>query len=108
MLPVNTPNVGHALPGFDEDIVVEVFARVDKDGFHPEMSPPIPRHVRGLIGQLGEYQYLAADAAWGGTRRDAIRALAAHPWLTDIRVAESLYDEMAAAHRAYLPDRLLG
>jgi 6-phospho-beta-glucosidase len=107
VLPVNTPNVGGALPGFDEDIVVEVFAKVDKDGFHPEATPPIPRHVYGLIGHLAEYQYLAADAAWSGTRRDAIRALSAHPWVTEIRVAEKIYDEMAAAHRDYLPQRLL-
>jgi 6-phospho-beta-glucosidase len=107
VLPVNVPNVGGALPGFDEDVVVEIFARVDASGFHPEATPPIPRHVRGLIGQLAEYQYLAADAAWSGDRRDAIRALASHPWMTEIRLAESLYDEMAAAHREYLPTRLL-
>ena len=107
MLPVNAPNVGAALPGFDEDIVVENFARVDRHGFHPEQAPAIPRHVYGLIGQLAEYQYLTAEAAWSGTRRDAIRALASHPWLTEIRVAEALYDEMAAAHRDYLPARLL-
>ena len=107
VLPVNTPNVGGALPGLDEDVVVEVFARVDADGFHPEATPPLPRYVQGLIGQLAEYQYLAADAAWSGTRRDAVRALAAHPWMTEIRLAESLYDEMAAAHREHLPARLL-
>jgi 6-phospho-beta-glucosidase len=107
VLPVNTPNVGGALPGFDEDVVVEVFAKVDKDGFHPQATPAIPRHVRGLIGQLAEYQYLTADAAWGGSRRDAIRALSSHPWLTEIRVAEALYDEMAAVHREFLPERLV-
>ncbi len=107
VLPVNAPNIGGALPGFDEDVVVENFARVDREGIHPEASPAIPRHVRGLIGQLAEYQYLAADAAWSGSRRDAIRALSSHPWLTEIRVAEAVYDEMAAAHAAYLPARLL-
>jgi 6-phospho-beta-glucosidase len=107
VLPVNTPNVGGALPGFDEDIVVEVFARVDHDGVHPETTPALPRHVHGLIGQLAEYQSLTADAAWSGTRRDAVRALASHPWLTEIRLAEALYDEMAAAHREHLPERLL-
>ncbi len=107
VLPVNTPNVGHALPGFDEDVVVEVFARVDARGVHPEPSPALPRHVQGLIGQLGEYQWLTAEAAWKGDRRDAIRALASHPWLTEIREAETLYDEMAHAHRAHLPERLL-
>jgi len=107
VLPVNTPNVGGALAGFDEDIVVEVFARVDKDGVHPEATPALPRHVAGLIGQLAEYQYLTADAAWSGSRRDAVRALSSHPWLTEIRVAEALYDEMAAAQAALLPERLL-
>ena len=76
VLPVNTPNAGGALPGFDEDVVVEVFARVDRDGVHPEPTPALPRHVRGLIGMLAEYQWLAAEAAWEGDRRDAIRALA--------------------------------
>lgn len=107
VLPVNTPNVGGALPGFDEDLVVEVFARVDRDGVHPEATPALPRHVQGLIGALAEYQWLAAAAAWAGDRRDAIRALASHPWMTQIRTAEALYDEMAAAHREHLPARLL-
>jgi 6-phospho-beta-glucosidase len=107
VLPVNTPNVGGALAGFPEDLVVEVFARVDRAGVHPELMSPLPRHLRGLIGMLGEYQWLTAEAAWSGTRLDAIRALASHPWLLSIRRAEALYDEMAHAHRAYLPERLL-
>ena len=107
VLPVNVPNVGHVLPGFDEDLVVEVFARIDGAGVHPEPTPALPRHVQGLIGQLGEYQWLTAEAAWKGDRRDAIRALASHPWLTETREAAVVYDEMAHAHRAYLPERLL-
>ena len=87
--------------------MVEVFARVDAAGIHPEPMPPLPRHVRGLIGMLGEYQWLTAEAAWSGTRRDAIRALASHPWLPRPARAEALYDEMAAAHREHLPERLL-
>jgi 6-phospho-beta-glucosidase len=107
VLPVNAPNAGGALAGFPEDLVVEVFARVDRAGVHPERMPPLPRHVRGLIGMLGEHQWLTARAAWSGTRRDAVRALASHPWLLSLRKAEALYDEMAAAHRAHLPERLL-
>jgi 6-phospho-beta-glucosidase len=107
VLPVNTPNRGGALPGFPEDLVVEVYCRVDRAGVHPLPSKPLPRHVAGLIKMLGEYQRLAADAAWSGNRADAIRALASHPWVLSLDLAERLYDEMAAAHRAYLPDRLL-
>jgi 6-phospho-beta-glucosidase len=56
---------------------------------------------------LGEYQMLAAAAAWSGTRRDAIRALASHPLVFSLPVAEAVYADLAAAHAPYLPERLL-
>jgi 6-phospho-beta-glucosidase len=105
--PVNVPNRGCALPGFPEDLVVEVPAIVDRHGATPIQVPPLPRQVRGLIEMLGEYQALTAEAAWSGGRREAIAALASHPLVVSLSLAERLYDEMAAAHRAYLPDRLL-
>ena len=105
-LPVNQPNNG-ALPGFDDDVVTEVWCRVDASGAHQEPQKPLPHTVRGIVQTLAEYQYLAAEAAWKGTRRDAVTALVANPMVPSIEVAEHLYDEMAAAHRAYLPERLL-
>jgi len=63
--------------------------------------------VRGLIEALGACQALTAEAAWDGTRRDAIAALASHPLVVSLSLAERIYDDMAAAHRAHLPDRLL-
>ena len=105
--PVNVPNRGAVLPGFPEDLVVEVPGRISAAGIEPLAVSPLPRQVRGLIEQLGEHQALAAEAAWEGTRRDGIQALASHPLVVSLSTAEALYDEMAAAHRAYLPDRLL-
>ena len=105
--PVNVPNAGGALPGFPEDLVVEIPATVDRRGATPIPVPPLPRQVRGLIEMLGEYQALTAEAAWSGGRREAVRALASNPLVVSLSLAERLYDEMAAAHRAYLPDRLL-
>jgi 6-phospho-beta-glucosidase len=105
--PVNVPNAGGVLPGFLDDLVVEVPARVSAAGIEPIPVPPLPRHLRGLIEALGEYQALAAEAAWSGSRRAGIRALAAHPLVATLPKAETLYDDLAAAHRAYLPDRLL-
>jgi 6-phospho-beta-glucosidase len=55
---------------------------------------------------LGEYQALAAEAAWNGTRRDAVRALASHPLVFSLHKAEAIYNELAAAQRDYLPARL--
>jgi 6-phospho-beta-glucosidase len=105
--PVNVPNRGGVLPGFPEDLVVEVPGRIDASGIEPLSVPPLPRQVRGLIEQLGEYQALAAEAAWEGGRREAIQALAANPLVLSLSTAEAMYDEMAAAHRDHLPDRLL-
>ena len=105
--PVNVPNRGAPLPGFPEDLVVEVPAVVDRRGAHPIGQPPLPANVRGLIEALGAYQSLTAEAAWSGGRREAVAALAAHPLVVSLSLAERLYDEMAAAHRAHLPDRLV-
>lgn len=106
-LPVNLPNAGGVLPGFDEDTVVEVWCTVDGNGAHPVPQEPLPHSVRGITQTLAEFQRLAADAAWSGDRRDAVRALTAHPFVRNLNVAEELYDELAYANRDFLPDRLL-
>jgi 6-phospho-beta-glucosidase len=105
--PVNVPNAAGVMPGFPNDLVVEVPAIVGRDGATPIAVPALPRQVRGLIEALGEYQALTAEAAWTGTRHDAIVALTAHPLVVSLSKAEAIYDEMAAAHRAWLPERLL-
>lgn len=106
VLPVNVPNRG-ALPGFPDDLVVEITGRCDARGIEPLAQPALPRHVLGLVEMLGEYQALAAEAAWSGTRKDAIRALAGNPLVLSLDAAEAVYDDMAAAHARYLPERLL-
>jgi 6-phospho-beta-glucosidase len=105
--PVNVPNRGEVLPGFPDDLVVEVEGRCDAGGIEALPARPLPRHVRGLVEMLGEYQALAAEAAWRGTRLDGIRALCANPLVLNLEVAERVYDALADAHRAYLPQRLL-
>jgi 6-phospho-beta-glucosidase len=104
-LPVNVPNRG-SIPGFPDALVVETLGRCDAGGIEPLPMPGLPTHLRGLVEALGEYQQAAADAAWSGGARDAVRALAAHPLVRSVDLAERLYGEMAAAHRRYLPERL--
>jgi 6-phospho-beta-glucosidase len=105
-LPVNVPNRG-SVPGFSDTLVVETLGRCDADGVHPLPMPGLPTHLRGLVEALGEYQQAAADAAWSGDARDGVRALAAHPLVRSVDLAERLYGELAAAHRDYLPARLV-
>jgi 6-phospho-beta-glucosidase len=106
LLPVNVPNRG-AIPDLADGVVVETLGVVDAAGIAPVSLGPLPRQPAGLVRDLAEYQVLAASAAWNGTRRDAIQALLANPLCRSLTKAEALYDELAAAHRAYLPDRLL-
>ncbi len=103
---VNVPNQG-SIADFPDDLVVETTGYVDRNGVVPLVHGHLPRHVLGLVQMLGEYQALTAEAAWSGTRRDAIRALASNPLVLSPAKAEMFYDEMAAAHRQYLPERLL-
>jgi 6-phospho-beta-glucosidase len=103
---VNVPNRG-AIPGLPDDLVVELTGYVDRNGVTPLVQGPLPRQVSGLVQMLGEYQALTAEAAWSGNRKDAVRALASNPLIPSLTKAEAIYDEMAAAHRHYLPERLL-
>ena len=104
--PVNVPGRG-AVANFPEDLVVEVPGYVDKNGVVPIAQGHLPRQVSGLVEMLGEYQALAAEAAWSGTRQEAIQALASNPLVLSPGKAETIYDEMAFALKDYLPARLL-
>ena len=104
--PCNVPNNG-AITTFAADRVVEVPCLVNRHGATPVVSGAVPAPVVGLVQMLGAYQALTAEAAWSGDRQAAIRALASNPLVFDLRKATAIYDEMAAAHRAFLPERLL-
>jgi 6-phospho-beta-glucosidase len=105
-LPVNVPN-GGSVPGLPKSLVVETLGACGRNGVQPLPMPGLPVHLRGLIDALGAYQQAAADAAWSGGPHEAIQALAAHPLVRSVEVAERLYRELAAAHRERLPARLV-
>jgi 6-phospho-beta-glucosidase len=105
-LPVNVPNRG-SVPGLPDTLVVETLGVCDHNGVQPLPMPGLPAHLRGLVDALGAYQQAAADAAWSGGPHEAIQALASHPLVRSVELAEELYREMAAAHREQLPARLV-
>jgi 6-phospho-beta-glucosidase len=105
-LPVNVPNRG-SVPGLPDTLVVETLGVCDRNGVQPLPMPGLPAHLRGLVDALGAYQQAAADAAWSGGPHEAIQALASHPLVRSVELAEELYREMAAAHSEQLPARLL-
>ena len=106
ILPVNIPNRG-VLPDLPDDRVVEIRGYLDRNGVVGLADGHLPPQTLPLVKALAEYQYLTAEAAWCGRRADAIQALVSHPLVLSLEKAEKMYDEMAAAHQDYLPERLL-
>lgn len=106
VLPVNVPNRG-SISNLPDDRVVETQGFLDRHGIAPLAMGALPPQVLGLVEMLSEYQSLTAQAAWSGGKRDAVRALASNPLVFSLHKAQAIYDEMAAAHAQYLPERLL-
>lgn len=103
---LNVMNNG-ALPGFNDERVVEVPCSVDENGAHPIKQKPMPHEGLGVIKMLAEYQALTAQVAWQGDRKSAICALASNPLVQSMTKAEALVDEMIVAHKQHLPETFL-
>ena len=93
-----------ALPDLPDDAVVEIPARIDRDGAHPLPLAPLAPEMRGLVagrqGLRAPGDRGAPSAATGGSRCGPC-------WRTrssrDYDVAAPLLDALLEANRAYLP-----
>ena len=99
---VNVRN-GGCLPDLSPDAVVEIPARVDRDGAHPLPLAPLDPLMRGLVQQMKAYEELAVAAARSGDRSIALKALLANPLVRNWEVARPLLDALLEANRAHLP-----
>jgi 6-phospho-beta-glucosidase len=88
------------LAGLADDDVVEVPARVGRDGAVPVPQPPLAPELLGLVQHVAAYERLAASAAARGDRDAARLALLAHPLVRDYRLADGLSDRMLAQDAA--------
>ena len=95
---------GEAVPGLSPDDVVEVPARIDRDGAHPVAQPPMSAEMLALVLAAKEYERLAIRAARSGAREDARLALEANP-LVGPRIGDvnPLLDALLEANQAHLP-----
>jgi 6-phospho-beta-glucosidase len=91
-----------AIPDLPASAVVEVPARVDRDGAHPLPLAPLAADQRGLIQAVKAYEELAIQAATTGDRRTALLALGANP-LVGAEVAPPLLGALLEANEVYLP-----
>ncbi|PVC87203.1 6-phospho-beta-glucosidase [Streptomyces sp. CS131] len=98
---VNTYNNG-TLPFLADDAVIEVQARVGRDGATPLAVPALDPLYAGLIANVTAYEDLALEAALRGGRDRVFKALLAHPLIGQFDYAEGLTDRLIAHNREHL------
>ena len=92
-----------ALPDLPDHAVVEIPARIDRDGAHALPLAPLAPEMRGLVQAAKAYEELTVAAACSGDRRTALRALIANPLVGEWAIAEPLLDALLEANRSHLP-----
>lgn len=91
-LILNVRNNG-TLPDVDADAVVEIPCTVDAKGAHPVVGATVPDFGRGLVTTIKYVERQTLEAALGGSRSAALRALASHPLVDSVRVARALLED---------------
>jgi len=99
---VNVRN-GGAIPDLPDDAVVEIPARIDRDGARPAPLLPLAPELLGLVQHAKAYERLTVRAAMSGDRTVALKALATNPLVRDYGTAGPLLDALLEANRQYLP-----
>jgi 6-phospho-beta-glucosidase len=80
------------LPFLDADAIVEVPCVVDAGGIRPIAIGSVPLEAAALIQQVRAAERVAIAAAESGSRRLALKALALHPLVPSVDVAERILD----------------
>ena len=91
-----------ALPDLPADAVVEIPARIERDGAHPQPLDSLPPEMLGLVQQVKAYERLAVRAAIDGDRKVALKALLANPLVGQYPIASALLDALLEANRKHL------
>lgn len=92
-----------AIPNLPDDAVVEVAARVDRDGAHSLPVAPLEPEMLGLVEHVKAYELLTIRAAVSGDRTVALKALMTNPLVRDHGTAAPLLDALLDANRGHLP-----
>jgi 6-phospho-beta-glucosidase len=99
---VNVRNAG-AIPNLPDDDIVEIPARIDREGALPEPTAPLAPEMLGIVQHAKSYEHLAIEAATTGDRTTALKALIANPLVGDYAGAAPLLEALLEANRPFLP-----
>ncbi|MFL5982903.1 MAG: 6-phospho-beta-glucosidase [Gaiellaceae bacterium] len=94
---------GGTVEGMAADDVVEVPARIEREGAQPLPQPPVAPELLGLMQHVSAYERLAARAAITGDRALVHKALLTHPLVAQDAVSADLVDRLLEADSHHLP-----
>jgi 6-phospho-beta-glucosidase len=92
-----------ALPDLPDSAVVEVPARITREGAQIIEQAALAPEMRGLVQAMKAYEELAVAAAKSGDRGTSLKALLANPLVARWNIASPLLDALIEANRAHLP-----
>jgi 6-phospho-beta-glucosidase len=99
---VNIRNNG-AVQEWPADWVVEIPAKVNRDGIRPLPAKPLSASCFGLVSAVKMYEILTVEAAVHGDRKTAYQALLAHPLGPSADRVQTVLDDMLETNRQWLP-----
>ena len=99
---VNVLNNG-AIPFMADNDVVEVCARIGKDGAKVIKTDCHNEHIKGMMQMIKAYEKHAVKAALTGDEDEAMRALLINPLVGDYKKAKPCFDELKEVHKEHLP-----
>ena len=96
-------SAGLALSELPATAVVEVPARITREGAAVLPQAALEPGMRGLVQAVKAYEELAIQAARTGDRGTALRALMANPLVARWSIASPLLDALLDANQRHLP-----
>jgi 6-phospho-beta-glucosidase len=102
---IHVVNVRHngAVEGMPKDWVVELPARVDKQGVHPLPAANLPMAEFGLVSAVKMYELLTVEAAVHGDRKSAYEALLVNPLGPKADKVQAVLDDLLETNKEHLP-----
>jgi 6-phospho-beta-glucosidase len=91
------------LPGLADADIVEVPARIDRDGAHPIAQAPLSPSQYEIVSRIKAYERLTIRAAVSGDAAIARAAIAANPLAGDPSRADELLEAILEGNARWLP-----
>ncbi len=102
LMILNVPNHG-AIPGMDQNAVIETTCLVSNGIVRPFAVGSIPAEDLALLNAVKAYEQLTIQAVLERSYHLALKALTIHPLVPSIKIARAILDDYLEQHGDYFP-----